>query len=644
MRDNAKILVVDDEESIRDIVSQFFQQYGCHVVSAADGQEGVNKVKNDQFDLIFLDLNMPRMPGMEALPHLRTLNPDARIIIMTAFASYESKVEAREKGAYDYILKPVNLSKLKDVADKAIPDRRLSPGGNNKPSENGGTLQKVHLDPNKLDVDVAQLIPERMARAFSLLAIAKNGNELTVAMADPFDIVALDTLSTHTRFDIKTVQADREEISTAIEKAYGEHIDVDQSLIDLVSVEAAAPTDEQEALDTELKIQAEDAPVIRLVNLILLRAAQSRASDIHIEPGERSVSVRLRIDGVMHDIAPPPKSLFNAVVSRIKIISNMDIAERRVPQDGRARMTLENRNIDLRVNTLPTVHGEKVVLRLLDKSNLLTDIKMLGLSDFNMGLFLDAISRPHGMVYLTGPTGSGKTTTLYSALGHVNSREVNIVTVEEPVEYELEGINQVHVHTEIGLTFAAALRAILRQDPDIIMVGETRDQETAEIAVRAALTGHLVFSTLHTNDAPSSITRLVDMGIEPFLVCSALNLVVAQRLVRRICANCRGESMPDGELLERARRFAKVEIPETLYRGEGCEECNNTGYRGRLAVHEVMPMTPEIKRIVMKGGGEDEIWEAAAGMGCQTLLECGLWKAEQGFTTLEEVLKVALAD
>lgn len=636
MRDNAKILVIDDEESIRDIVSQFFEQLGCRVSSARDGQDGVDRVRQEPFDLVFLDLNMPRMTGMAALPLIHEVNPDTRVVIMTAFASYESKVEAREKGAYDYVVKPVNLSKLKEVAEKAIPDRRQFKAGMN------GGLVKVKLAADKMDPEVARMIPERMARAFCLIATEKSEKTLTVAMADPFDIVALDTLSTNTGFDIRPVQADRDDILKAIEDTYGEKIDIDQTLLDLVTVQAGEQ--EEETSDAELKVQAEDAPVIQLVNLILLRAVQSRASDIHIEPGEKSVSVRLRIDGVMRDIAPPPKGLFLPVVSRIKIMSNMDIAEHRVPQDGRARIKLQNKEIDLRVNTLPTVHGEKIVLRLLDKSNLFTDIKKLGLDDRSLQIFLDAIQRPHGMVYLTGPTGSGKTTTLYSALNYLNSRERNIVTVEEPVEYEVPGINQVPVHSEIGLTFAAALRAILRQDPDVVMVGETRDLETAEIAIRAALTGHLVFSTLHTNDAPSSITRLVDLGIQPFLVGTALNLIVAQRLVRRICPECKIETQPSQELLARIALFGKIELPEQVYAGAGCENCNKTGYRGRLAIHELLPMTHRLRNILTKGEGEEQIRAEAKAMGCSTLMESGLTKAGQGLTTLDEVIKATLSD
>lgn len=640
MRENSKILVIDDEENIRDIVSQFFGQYGCQVASAEDGQEGISLASRYPFDLIFLDLNMPNVTGMEALPRIREVNPEARIIIMTAFASYESKVEAREKGAYDYVLKPINLSKMKEVAEKALPDRREE-----NVSDNGGAAAAATvLDISKIDHDVANLIPERMARAFALIAIERIGQLVTIAMSDPFDIVGLDTLKTHMTYDVRPVKGDRDEIMKAIEEVYGHQIDVDNELLDLVSVESAEMEETDDRSATELNLDAEAAPVIKLVSLFLLRAAQSGASDIHVEVGEKTVSVRLRIDGILHEISPPPKSLYSAIVSRIKILANMDIAERRVPQDGRAKMMYEGKAIDLRVNTLPTVHGEKVVMRLLDKDNLLTDISMLGLDDFNTNLFLDSISRPHGMIYLTGPTGSGKTTTLYSALGHVNSREVNIVTVEEPVEYELPGINQVPVQSDIGMTFAAALRAILRQDPDIIMLGETRDLETAEIAVRAALTGHLVFSTLHTNDAPSSITRLVDMGIAPFMVCSSLNLVIAQRLVRRICVDCKVEREPEAELVERFTRNTEVPLPEKLYQGEGCNTCNDTGYKGRLAVHELMSVTPKVKRSILKSGTEEELWASASEDGCKTLMECGLWKASEGLTTLDEVMKVSLAE
>lgn len=526
----------------------------------------------------------------------------------------------------------MNLSKMKEGTTDTLVDRpQFSTWTSTR-------LIKVHLTPEKLDLDVARMIPERMARAFCLLAIAKEGDTLIVAAADPFDIVAFDTLSAHTHALIQPVQADREELLAAIEEVYS----FNQTLLELVTMPSTVQ--EEEKSDSELKVEADDAPVVQLVNLILLQAAKSGASDIHIEPRENTLSVRLRIDGILHDITPPPKSLLHGVVSRIKILASMDIAERRLSQDGRARLKFENKEIDLRVNTLPTVHGEKVVIRLLDKSNLFTDITQLGFDEWSLKVFLDAIQRPHGMVYLTGPTGSGKTTTLYSALQYLNARERNIVTVEEPVEYELDGINQVQVRTDIGLTFAAVLRATLRQDPDVIMVGETRDLETAEIAVRAALTGHLVFSTLHTNDAPSSITRLIDLGIQPFLVSSALNLVVAQRLVRRICPDCKIEAFLTPEVIERAMLYGGVTIPERVFMGAGCTACNKTGYRGRLAIHEFLPLTGRIKEVLLQGGGEAELRAETSAMGLATLLESGLAKAAQGLTTVDEIFKATLGE
>jgi len=501
-------------------------------------------------------------------------------------------------------------------------------------------IEAVDINFDNLDRDAAQFIPKRIAAAFGLLALAIDGNVLTVAMADPFGVVAHDTLYKRIGCQIKPVKANLDQIQVAIEEAYGEEINVDQSLLELVTVDEVSPQDE--VAESDLKIEADDAPVIRLVNLILLQAIENGASDIHVEPSEHSVSVRLRVDGVMQDITAPPRSLFHAVVSRIKIFGAMDIAERRVPQDGRARVKFRDKQVDLRVNTLPTLHGESVVMRLLDKANLFGDVSQLGLDSFHEQVLLDAISRPHGMIYLTGPTGSGKTTTLYSSLQHLNSRERKIITVEEPVEYEVSGINQVHVRSDIGLSFANALRAILRQVPDIIMVGETRDTETAEIAVRAALTGHLVFSTLHTNDAPSSITRLVDLGIEPYLISSSLNLVIAQRLVRKVCEKCKGETHPSDLVLRRLEGVTNFEIPSTIYAGEGCNECGKTGYRGRVAIHEFLSMDTNMRELIMNEAKEAEIEEASIAMGCHTLMRSGLQKVESGLTTLEEVLKIAL--
>ena len=643
MRRGAKILLIDDEETIQDVITQFFDEYDCQISSALDGDDGIEMAGQEQYDLILLDLNMPRMHGMVALPRLIELNPDARVVIMTAYASYESKVEAYEKGAYDYLVKPITEDNLREVAERAIPERQQTAAEQEQAqSKQREGVEYVQIDFNRLDRDAAQFIPERIARAFCLLALSLDGNALTVAMDDPSDVVAQDTLYKRTGCTIRPVQADRTQILAAIDEAYSKEIDVDQSLLDLVTVDEVVAADEISA--AVLRVESEDAPVIRLVDLILYQAIESGASDIHIEPSEHSVAVRIRIDGVMRDITAPPRGLFYAVVSRIKILASMDIAERRLPQDGRARVRFRDKSVDLRINTLPTVYGESVVMRLLDKSNLFNDITMLGFDEFHQNIFLDAISRPHGMIYLTGPTGSGKTTTLYSGIQCINSRERKIITVEEPVEYEISGINQVPVRSDIGLTFANALRAILRQDPDVIMVGETRDSETAEIAVRAALTGHLVFSTLHTNDAPSSVTRLVDLGIEPFLLSSSLNLVIAQRLIRRICTECKAESHPSETVLRRLEKRTHISIPDTLYAGEGCHVCKGSGYKGRMAIYEFLPISTRMRELIMNEADEGELREEAADLGCTTLLGSGIQRVEQGLTTMDEVLKITLEE
>lgn len=634
-RKNAHILVVDDDPGARMILSKFFSQNGCSVTEAKDGAESIERVREEQFDLIMLDLNMPAMHGNEALPRILDLVPHTRVIIMTANASYESKVETREMGAYDYLVKPITPAKLEEVFEKSLPD----------PSEVQEQVisasASINLNPAELDREAAHIIPERMARAFFMVVVEKTAGSITVATVDPHDVIAFDTVQTHTDLEVKVVQADKEEILRAIEHVYGQQIDVDQSIQDIVTVQ----DDESASVpETVLQLEADETPVIQLVNLILHRAMESGASDIHIEPRENTAAVRIRIDGVMKEIPPPPRNLFQAVVSRIKILGRMDIAERRVPQDGRARISIRGHRIDLRINTLPTVYGESVVIRLLDKDNLMTDVDKLGFSDIHRQYFMDAISRPFGMVYVTGPTGSGKTTTLYSALQHLNTPERKIITVEDPVEYEVPGVNQVHVQTDIGLSFANALRAILRQDPDVIMVGETRDRETAEIAVRSALTGHTVFSTLHTNDAPASITRLIDLDIEPFLISSALNLIIAQRLIRRICPSCREEANGTDQSPSLHKLPAYAVLPEKRWIGTGCHECHHTGYRGRTAIHELLPVTPEVRQIIQNGAHETELREVAVGLQCDTLLTSGLARVGEGVTSLEEVLKTTVAE
>ena len=501
--------------------------------------------------------------------------------------------------------------------------------------------EKLHLSSMEIDPHVVRLIPHEMAQRFRLVAVGQEENSLVLAMEDPLDVIATDTIEANTGYEVTPRQADAEDIASAIEKYYGDSINIEQSIQSIVDVEVASGAGGD--LDPEqLSIDPDDAPVIRLVNLILLQAIEERASDIHIEPREKNLAVRLRVDGVLKEILPPPKRMQWAITSRIKILAGLDIAERRLPQDGSCRVRIMHRAVDIRISTIPTIYGEKVVMRLLDKSNLKTDLEDLGFDPSSLGMIHKAIHQPHGMILLTGPTGSGKTTTLYSALTKINSPDKNIMTVEDPVEYELAGINQVGARPNIGLDFAAALRSFLRQDPDVILVGEIRDLETANIAIKAAQTGHLVFSTLHTNNATSSVDRLLNMGVEPYLICTSLNLVIAQRLVRKICTECREPYDPDPALVARFRAVMPDGGDVTFYHGAGCDECSGSGYRGRLAIYELFPISREVKRIVMSGDLGSKIRDQAIADGMQTVLVSGMGKVRDGVTTLDEVLNVAM--
>jgi len=502
----------------------------------------------------------------------------------------------------------------------------------------GARLEIARLE---IDPHIVRLIPREMARRFHLVAVAQENDALLVAMEDPLDVIATDTVAANTGYEIRPAAADPEQILAAIEKYYGEVLDIEKSIQNIVDVEVQAST--QTDGDTEqLSIEPNDAPVIRLVNLILLQAIEEGASDIHIEPREKDIAVRLRVDGVLREILPPPKRMQWAITSRIKILSGLNIAERRLPQDGSCRVKVMHRVVDIRVSIIPTIYGEKVVMRLLDKCNLKTNLEDLGFDDASLALIQECIHRPHGMVLLTGPTGSGKTTTLYSALSQINSPGKNIMTVEDPVEYELAGVNQVRARPEIGLDFAAALRSFLRQDPDVILVGEVRDFETASIAIKAAQTGHLVFSTLHTNDATSTVDRLLNMGIEPYLICSSLNLVIAQRLVRRICGNCKRPVELDDAAVARFRQFLPDAGDATFYEGEGCRECSHTGYKGRMAVYELFPMTRTIKDLILTGVVGSAIRDRAIADGMKSLIANGMEKVREGLTTIDEVLAVAM--
>ncbi|MFN3200133.1 MAG: type IV-A pilus assembly ATPase PilB [Bradymonadia bacterium] len=504
----------------------------------------------------------------------------------------------------------------------------------------------IDLEEDSIDPEVIKLIPKEVAQQHMVLPVRRAGSSLIVAMSDPSNIYAIDDLSFLTGYNIEVVVASEVALQEALARYYDES-NVDYSEImegfNESDIEVADDDDLEDIVDLEKS--SEEAPVVRLVNLILVDAIKKGASDIHIEPYEKSFRVRYRIDGVLYEIMNPPMKLRNAMISRLKIMSALDIAERRLPQDGRIKLKLgQGREMDFRVSVLPTLFGEKVVLRLLDKSNLQLDMTKLGFEGPQLEDFKDSIHKPFGMVLVTGPTGSGKTTTLYSALSELNKSSENISTAEDPVEFNLGGINQVQMNEGIGLNFAASLRSFLRQDPDIIMVGEIRDFETAEIAVKAALTGHMVLSTLHTNDAPSTVNRLLNMGVEPFLVTASVNCIVAQRLARRICSDCKAPiDVPKERLIEIGVPADKL-ASATIYKGQGCRTCNDTGYKGRVAVYEVMKLGDELKEFVLQGVSNVELKREAMRLGMKTLRQSALGKLLEGVTTIDEVLRCSAGD
>ena len=506
----------------------------------------------------------------------------------------------------------------------------------------------VDLAKEEVDHEVAKLIPEDVCKKYQVLPITRNGSTLVVAMADPSNIFAIDDIKFLTGYNVESVVASEDAIKNAREEIYEEpeiEMDMDDVISEFDDEDIEVQEGEDEVDMATLKKEVEDAPVIKLVNLILTDAIKKGCSDIHIEPYEKAFRVRYRIDGVLQEVMKPPMKLKDAIVSRIKIMSSLDIAERRLPQDGRIKLKLGKKmEMDYRVSVLPTLFGEKVVMRLLDKSNLQLDMTKLGFEQKALDDFMECIHKPWGIVLVTGPTGSGKTTTLYSALSDLNKVSENISTAEDPVEFNLMGINQVQMHDDIGMNFAAALRSFLRQDPDIIMVGEIRDYETAEIAIKAALTGHLVLSTLHTNDAPSTINRLLNMGIEPFLVSSACNLILAQRLARKICSECAEPvEIPRSALIEAGMPEAMADAAKPM-KGAGCTVCGGTGFKGRIALYEVMPFTDALKEAVLNGANTAEVKEQMLSEGVKSLRLSGLTKIAEGTSSLEEILRVTMAD
>lgn len=506
-------------------------------------------------------------------------------------------------------------------------------------------VPSINLAEFEIDPNVIRLVPAEVAQKYQVIPINRAGSTLIIAMSDPSNIFAIDDIKFMTGFNVEVVVAPDASIKAAIDRYYDQSASLADVMSDLEDIDLEVVDDEDSVDVRELEKASEDAPVVKLVNLILTDAIKRKASDIHIEPYEKSFRVRYRIDGVLYEVMKPPMKLKNAIISRLKIMAEMDIAERRLPQDGRIKIKLPGgKDMDYRVNCLPTLFGEKVCLRLLDKSNLQLDMTKLGYEDRALDWFKEQIHKPFGMVLVTGPTGSGKTVSLYSALAELNKSTENISTAEDPVEFNFAGINQVQMHEEIGLNFAAALRAFLRQDPDIIMIGEIRDFETAEIGIKAALTGHLVLSTLHTNDAPSTINRLLNMGIEPFLVSSAVNLITAQRLGRRVCPECKEpEDIPRQALIEAG--VAPEEVDSYVcYRGTGCSVCNNTGYKGRVGFYQVMPMFEEIREMILAGANTAEIKHESMRLGVKSMRQAALTKLQEGVTSFEEVLRCTIAD
>ncbi|MEC8194358.1 MAG: type IV-A pilus assembly ATPase PilB [Myxococcota bacterium] len=510
------------------------------------------------------------------------------------------------------------------------------------------SVPSINLSEFEIDADVLKVLPKEVVTRHQVIPVNRTGSTLIVAMADPSNIYAVDDIKFITGLKIDVVVASEQAIAESIEKYYTSTVSFDEVMIDFVEEDEEFEFEEESEEDInvlDLQKSAGDAPVVKLVNLILLDAIRKGASDIHIEPYEKQVRIRYRIDGVLYEVMKPPTKLKDAITSRLKIMSNLDIAERRLPQDGRIKMKMgRGKVMDFRVSILPVLWGEKVVMRLLDQSNLQLDMTKLGFEEKVLADFKGAIHKPFGMILITGPTGSGKTTTLYSTLSELNKTTTNICTAEDPVEYNLFGINQVQMHDDIGLNFASSLRSFLRQDPDIVMVGEIRDFETAEIAVKAALTGHLVLSTLHTNDAPSSVSRMLNMGIEPFLVASSVNLIGAQRLVRKLCSDCKEPvDVPDQVLIELGVPPEDVADFQVM-RGAGCRTCNNTGYKGRIAVYEIMVMTDELAEFVLNGASTLELKREAIRQGMKTLRMSALTKLSEGMTSMEECVRATAPD
>ncbi len=495
-------------------------------------------------------------------------------------------------------------------------------------AQESGTVQK-NLEFVEIDLDAVKLITEEIARKYKLIPISRESDILTVAMVDTFDVVAVDEVQNQSGLEVNVIAASEKDVLEAINKYYGFSGSIDE-VVDQALAEGLG----KDRADQE----AQEAPIIRLVNQLILRGVNEGATDVHFEPDEKVLRVRYRLDGALQQGFLLPKQLQPSVIARIKILADLNIAESRIPQDGKIRFQVGKKDVDLRVSTLPTIHGENVVMRILDKSKVILGLEDLGFSPQNLEIFTEMIQRPHGIILVTGPTGSGKTTTLYTALAHINSLDKKIATLEDPVEYQLSVIRQTQINEEIGMTFASGLRSLLRQDPDVILVGEMRDSETAEMAIRAALTGHLVFSTLHTNDAAGALPRLIDMGLDPYLLASSIIMVLAQRLVRKICPDCKESYTVPAEELQ-ALGLGEME-GFSFYRGTGCDKCNQSGYRGRAAIYELLPVNDAVRELILQGASSGEIQKCAMGQGMMPMRNDGFKKVVVGLTTIDEVMRL----
>ncbi|MEZ5276176.1 MAG: ATPase, T2SS/T4P/T4SS family [Opitutaceae bacterium] len=531
------------------------------------------------------------------------------------------------------------------LIDLLISERRIEPAAITQLLAAEFRMPIIDFKTFRPDFGAIEAVPREMAERFHVLPLSIEGNVLRVAISDPLDVQAVDTLSHVLRFEVEPHLAAYHEISEEITRCYGVNTNTMESFLDDLAlpggdrIESRAPATDIDRTSTEA-----DAPIIRLVHVIITEAFRRRASDIHLEPLEKRFRVRYRIDGVLQEVENPPKRLQMAIISRVKIMSNISIAEKRVPQDGRIQLLIENRTVDLRVSSLPTAHGESIVMRILDKEGLLLGLPELGFFTDDQSVFERLITLPDGIILVTGPTGSGKTTTLYACLNEINRPDRKIITVEDPVEYQINGINQVPVRQDVGMTFSSALRAMLRQAPNIIMIGEIRDLETAEIAINASLTGHLVFSTLHTNDAPSAVSRLVDLGVKPFLVATSLRAAMAQRLVRKVCKACAEPVVPEAHELAALNLTDEIRKQSTFRKGMGCVECSNTGYRGRMGIFEIFLIDEKVQELVFEGASSFRLRQRARELGMHSMREDGIRKSVAGLTTLEEVIGNTVGD